>query len=95
MWNLLMGAALVAGAMAASAPAEAYPEGPWCLKANIGNGAVTERCYFGSFESCNAERGGWGSSAFCVQNARFLPYWQGRGIEPEPRRARFKKHRRR
>ncbi len=81
---------LICGALAACAllPAEsalAY-EGPWCLKASLGFSAVTERCHFATFEACRHERGSWGGSAFCVQNPRFLPYWQGQGFERQPRR---------
>ncbi len=93
MWKLLIGVALAAGTLLPATPAAAYDEGTWCLKASIGAGVVTERCHFRTFESCSAERNAWGASAFCVQNSRFLPYWQGRGIEQEPRQARIKKRR--
>ena len=95
MRKLLVCGALAAAALMPAARAQAYPEGPWCLKASMGFGVVTERCEFRTFEACRDERGIWGASAFCVQNPRFLPYWQGRGIEQEPRRARIKKKYRR
>ena len=86
--------ALLAGAMAASAPARAYPDGPWCLKANVGAGVVTERCHFGTFEACSAERGVWGSSAFCVQNPRYPALLAGpRAPSTSRERVRSKKHR--
>ena len=94
MWKLVTSGALAAGLLLPAAPALSYQEGPWCLKASIGNGTYAEICHFRSFEACRDERGAWGNSAFCVQNSRFLPYWQGRGIEPDSRRARIKKKRR-
>jgi hypothetical protein len=50
----------------------------------MGLGVAQEICHFRNFETCSAERPRWGSSAFCVQNARYLPYWQGRGFDQEP-----------
>ena len=37
-----------------------------------------------------------GTTAFCSQNPRYLPYWQGRGFGPEPvlKVARKKRHHR-
>ncbi len=65
---------LLAVATFCGTPAEAYyTEGPWCLKVNIGR-AVTERCHYRTFEACNAGRFNE-STAFCVQNPRYLPYW--------------------
>ena len=49
--------------------------------------AVSRRCcHFRTFEACRDERSLWGSTAFCSQNPRYLPYWQGRGFGEEPRR---------
>jgi hypothetical protein len=64
-----------------TAPAEAY-DGPWCLQFSQGRSSA-ERCSFPTFESCAQERILQGSTAFCRQNSRFLPYWQGRGFGPE------------
>ncbi len=75
MIGLLIAAALLPGGTAA-----AY-EGPWCMKANMGR-SVSERCHFTTFEACSAERSLNGSTAFCSQNPRYLPYWQARGFGP-------------
>ena len=84
---------LTAAALLPAANVEAY-EGPWCMRANAGR-SVTEICHFNSFEACRNERSLWGTTAFCSQNPRYLPYWQGRGFGQEPGRAlsRKKKHR--
>jgi hypothetical protein len=94
MRRLLICAALALGGLMPATTAKAY-EGPWCLKANMGR-SVSEICHFRTFEACRDDRGHWGSTAFCTQNPRYLPYWQGRGFEQEPRRklSRKKKHRR-
>ena len=91
LWiGLLTGAGLLP-----AATAEAY-EGPWCMRASVGRGSVAEICHFDSFEACRNERSLWGGTAFCSQNPRYLPYWQGRGFGEEPARVmlRNKKHRR-
>ena len=85
MRKLLMCGVLATAALMQAAAAQAY-DGPWCMKASIGRGTVTERCRFRTFEACSNERGLWGSAAFCVQNPRFLSYWQGHGSDREPRR---------
>ena len=95
MRKLLVCSALMVCAWLPSRSVQAYAEGPWCVKASVGNGTVTEICHYGSFEACRNQRGAWGNAAFCVQNPRFLPYWKDRGFEQEPHRARLKKHRRR
>lgn len=83
MRAILLAAAMAAIAFSSVSPARAYGNAPWCLKANVGVGVVTERCDFPNFETCGRERPAWGNSAFCVQNSRYLPYWQGRfGDEP-------------
>ena len=94
MRRLLICTALVLGGLMPAAVAEAY-EGPWCLKANVGRGSVSEICHYRTFEACRDDRGLWGSTSFCSQNPRYLPYWQGRGFE-QPRRkvAHRKKYRR-
>ena len=95
MQKLFIFGVLIAAALLPAAPAHAY-EGLWCMKANMGR-AVTERCHFRTFEACRDERSLWGSTAFCSQNPRYLPYWQGRGFDQEPSQkvSRKKKHRRR
>jgi hypothetical protein len=94
MPKLLLPGLLIAAALLPASPAAAH-EGPWCMKANMGR-SVTERCHFTTFEACNAERSLNGTTAFCSQNPRYLPYWQGRGFGEEPRRklSRKTKHRR-
>jgi hypothetical protein len=92
MGKLLVCSVAAAGVLLHTAVADAY-EGPWCLKANMGR-VVSEICHFTTFEACRNERSLWGSTAFCVQNSRYLPYWQGRGFgEEPPRKARKAKHR--
>ena len=63
--------------------ARAYGDAPWCLNMPLGGGSVAERCDFRTFEACNADR--ILSNAFCVQNSRYLPYWQGRGFDKPTR----------
>jgi hypothetical protein len=94
MRKLLICGALATCALVQAETAQAY-EGAWCLKASLGFSSVMERCHFASFEACRGERGSWGSSAFCVQNPRFLPYWQGQGFERQPRRKLVRKKYRR
>ncbi len=91
MRKLLICGALAIGALLPAGQARAY-DGPWCLKAPIGFGVVTERCHFRTFEACRGERAGLGGSAFCVQNSRFLPYWQGGSPDQEPRRKTSRKN---
>ena len=66
-------------ALADVKPSAAY-EGPWCVKATIGRGGTVNICHFRTIEQCLQERTLWGSSAFCTQNARYLPYWKNRGL---------------
>jgi hypothetical protein len=73
----IFSAALAAIAFAGIKPSAAY-EGPWCVTASIGR-SVMNICHFRTIEQCLQERVLWGSTAFCVQNARYLPYWKGRG----------------
>ena len=88
MFAIALAIALPAG----TGSALAQPEGPWCLKINAGRTA-TERCHFGSFEACAQERILYGSSAFCGQNPRYLPYWQARGEPVVAPRLKKKKRR--
>ncbi len=87
MRKLLWAGVLTAAALLPPATAEAY-EGPWCMRGNAGFGSVAEICHFNTFEACREERSRWGTTAFCSQNPRYLPYWQGRGFGPEPVQAR-------
>ena len=90
MRKLLMFGAMAAAMALPPATAEAY-EGPWCLRFSTGRGSA-ERCSFRTFDACRAERSLYGTTAFCSQNPRYLPYWQGRGFGEEPVRAkRYKK----
>ena len=93
MRKLLWTGLLTAAALLPAANAEAY-EGPWCMRASAGR-SVAEICHFQTFEACRNERSLWGTTAFCSQNPRYLPYWQGRGFGQEPGRtlSRKKKHR--
>jgi hypothetical protein len=91
MRRLLWIGLLTVAPLLLAADAEAY-EGPWCMRANAGFGSIAEICHFNSFEACRNERSLWGTTAFCSQNPRYLPYWQGRGFGSEPVRAlRYKK----
>ena len=95
MRKLLLCGAFAALTLLPGEPVWAQEEGPWCLRASIGRG-VGERCHFRTFEACRDERSLYGSTAFCSQNPRYLPYWQGRGFGETPRKVtRKKKHRRR
>jgi hypothetical protein len=93
MRKLILCGAVVAAALLPTSAAQAYGDAPWCLKTPLGRGTVSERCDFRTFENCSSER--TLSNAFCVQNSRYLPYWQGRGFGEEPVRktTRRKKHR--
>jgi hypothetical protein len=83
-------------ALAGGKPGHAgYYEGPWCLKANMGQGHVVERCHFRSFEHCERELQLWGSTSFCIQSHRYPPHWYGRGFDPPQRAVTRKKPRRR
>ena len=94
MRSLLTCAVLTLAGLMPAGTAEAY-EGPWCLKASVGRG-VSEICHYRTFEACRDDRGLWGTTAFCSQNPRYLPYWQGRGFDqqPQPKVAHKKRHRR-
>jgi len=67
-----------------ASPSLAYYEGPWCLRANVGR-SMAERCHFRTFEACRTERSFYGSTSFCSQNPRYLPYWSAR-FAPDQRR---------
>jgi hypothetical protein len=71
----------IAATFTIAAPSKAQYEGPWCLQFSFGRSSA-ERCEFRSFEACAQERILMGSTAFCRQNSRYLPYWQGRGYGP-------------
>jgi hypothetical protein len=95
MRRLLLGVLLTGAALLPASVANAY-EGPWCLQANKGR-SISQICHFRTFEACAQERILYGTTSFCGQNPRFLPYWQGRGFGPEQpvKLARKKKHRHR
>jgi hypothetical protein len=93
MRKLLLCGALIAEALLPTSGAQAYGDAPWCLKISLGPGSVSERCEFRTFEACNADR--TLSNAFCIQNSRYLPYWQGRGFGESQKISHKKKHRRR
>ena len=78
---VLLGSLAIAATFTFAAPAVAY-EGPWCLQFNLGRSSA-DRCEFTNFEACAQERILQGTTAFCHQNPRYLPYWQGRGFGPE------------
>jgi hypothetical protein len=78
---VLLAGLAIAATFTMAAPAAAY-EGPWCLQFNNGRSSA-ERCQFATFEGCAQERSLAGTTAFCRQNSRYLPYWQGRGFGPE------------
>ena len=72
----------IAAAFTITIPAKAQYEGPWCLQFSFGRSSA-ERCEFRTFEACAQERILMGTTAFCRQNSRYLPYWQGRGYGVE------------
>jgi hypothetical protein len=92
MRKLLMFGVMVAAMALPTATVEAY-DGLWCLRYSAGRGSSAERCSFQTFEACRNERSFYGSSAFCSQNPGYLPYWQGRGFDQQPRKASRKKKR--
>jgi hypothetical protein len=57
-----------AAALAGAGPSLAQPVYPWCLKADIGAGAMVDYCYFATFEQCAQERFRWGTTSFCILN---------------------------
>ena len=79
----IFSAVLAAIALVGVRPSVAY-EGPWCVKASVSR-SVVNICYFRTFEQCLQERILWGSSAFCIQNSNYLPYWKGRGVSASRR----------
>jgi hypothetical protein len=94
MRKLLMFGAMAVAMALPTVTAEAY-EGLWCLRYSAGRSSA-ERCSFQTFEACRDERSLYGTTAFCNQNQGYLPYWQGRGFDQQPRQtSRKKKHTRR
>lgn len=92
MRKLLLAGLLASAALLSAVPAAAQYEGPWCLNANQGR-SVTQICHFRTFEACANDRLLYGTTSFCGQNPRYLPYWQGRGFGPaEPVKVVRKKH---
>jgi hypothetical protein len=87
--TLAMLGLLSAMALGGGSPSQAY-EGPWCAVLNLGFGSVQERCGMATFEMCRREAQAFGSSSFCRQNSRYLPYW---GVGDERRPLRKKKRR--
>ena len=83
MQKLLMCGAIAAAVLLPASTAAAY-EGPWCLRYNTGYGSA-ERCSFTTFEACRGERSLYGTTASCTQNPGYLPYWQSRGFDQQPR----------
>jgi hypothetical protein len=79
---VLLAGLAIAAMFTMAAPAAAY-EGPWCVQFNLGRSSA-DRCEFATFEACAQERILQGTTAFCHQNPRYLPYWQGRGFGVEP-----------
>ncbi len=73
--------AFIAASLFESSAAMAQREGPWCVKASLGRESVSERCDYASFEACNAGRYDQ-STAFCVQNPRYMPYWGAAEMPP-------------
>ena len=74
---LFCGLLFSAFAMPTDAAAQAY-RGGWCAVANLGIGAVSERCSFRSFEACQAYARSFGSTSFCRVSGYTVPgYWAG------------------
>lgn len=55
-------------ALSSAAPGFAQPVYPWCLKADVGAGAMVDYCHFATFEQCAQERFRWGTTSFCIVN---------------------------
>ena len=58
------------GSLAATAPAHAQREGPWCAHVGIGDDSYIERCDMLSYDMCRAEIFAQGG-AYCTQNPRY------------------------
>jgi hypothetical protein len=73
--RLVMVAAAFGAALGWAEPSSAQRVYPWCLKADIGAGAMVDYCHFASFEQCAQERFRWGTTSFCILNPQhyFLP----------------------
>jgi hypothetical protein len=56
---------LLAAVLVVPTTTEAAYGGGWCLVANLGIGAVSEKCSFRSFEACQAYARGYGPTSFC------------------------------
>ncbi|HWP26743.1 MAG TPA: hypothetical protein VNL39_10420 [Xanthobacteraceae bacterium] len=60
--RIVLGAAAFAAALGWAGPGFAQPVYPWCLKADIGAGAMVDYCHFATFEHCAQERFRWGTT---------------------------------
>jgi hypothetical protein len=89
---LWCGTVIAATLLLPASGARAHGDAPWCMNMPLGGGSVAERCDFRTFEACSADR--ILSNAFCVQNSRYLPYWQGHGFDEPHKVVRKKLHRR-
>jgi uncharacterized protein DUF3551 len=83
MQKILLRGAIAAAVLLPASTAVAY-EGPWCLRGTVAKG-VGERCDYRTFEACRDERSLYGGTASCTQNPGYLPYWQNRGFDQQPR----------
>ena len=78
MIRILIAVTVTGAALISASPGQTYNDAPWCLKANVGRD-VTEICRFRTFKGCRDERILYGTTAFCVQNHWYLPYWNVHG----------------
>jgi hypothetical protein len=78
---LFVAAAVTAAILLGNHSSQAYYEGPWCAIVNTGEGAISERCHFRSFEACRMEVIS-GNRGTCTQN----PRWPGYYASPSPRK---------
>jgi hypothetical protein len=72
MRGLFLAAIVAILPLDAMQPAEAKePIPPWCLTAHMGQGWMVDLCYFRTFEQCNQERFGYGTTSFCSVNPEY------------------------
>jgi hypothetical protein len=83
---------IVVGAVAGAAsliaaPGAAQTAAPWCLKTDVGAGAMVDRCYYRTYEQCAQERFVWGTTSYCIVNPdHYFAAKAGERVPGKPRR---------
>ena len=70
-------------------PGFAFREEPWCVKASVGGRSSVDYCYYRTYAECSQARFNYFSTALCVHNPQYLPYWTT-GEAPPPLKIRPK-----